>query len=454
MFALGVEFPTGRYHATPWGAAPNEGLVEWPPSHWRMIRAMISAWKSRRISGGGDVIRPLADSAPTYWVPPASLSHKRHYMQVNDSPTMVIDGFAAVGDGRLVAMWPNVSLNKRQLSVMRRILDGIPYLGRAESRVRIRICEPRTPNCVPMPDVRADGEIIDTLLVRKGSALDGWGIKSVSATTATLQAERMALPPAAVPAQYVRLGGSAPYTAPAARSTARRACVVRFGLGGSPPHISMAAAIGRLAKSRILTTFGKRTGAKSETLSGHRQDGSPLGGPHLHAHYLPTAEGGTRIDHITVVAPGGLSPDELSAVRGTRALSFRRTRLHMVFQGYGAPDNFRHLGMFGVSRTWNSSTPYIPPLHMKRRSGRRRGIRRQVERELRSRYGLRSVAVVAYDAENTPAAAFHVNAGHGRVGDGGPTWLRLEFDQSVAGPLTLGYGSHVGLGMFMPGENA
>ena len=34
-----LTFPGGRYHATPWGRHVNEGVPEWPPSPWRLLRA-------------------------------------------------------------------------------------------------------------------------------------------------------------------------------------------------------------------------------------------------------------------------------------------------------------------------------------------------------------------------------------------------------------------------------
>ena len=51
MTVLELSFPAGRYHATPWGRHVNEGAVEWPPSPWRIVRALIATWylKAREI---------------------------------------------------------------------------------------------------------------------------------------------------------------------------------------------------------------------------------------------------------------------------------------------------------------------------------------------------------------------------------------------------------------------
>jgi len=42
MPLIELRFPAGRYHATPWGSHVNEGAVEWPPSPWRLLRALIA----------------------------------------------------------------------------------------------------------------------------------------------------------------------------------------------------------------------------------------------------------------------------------------------------------------------------------------------------------------------------------------------------------------------------
>ena len=44
MLAIRFLFPAGRYHATPWGRHVNEADVEWPPSPWRLLRALIATW--------------------------------------------------------------------------------------------------------------------------------------------------------------------------------------------------------------------------------------------------------------------------------------------------------------------------------------------------------------------------------------------------------------------------
>ncbi|MCL6446023.1 MAG: type I-U CRISPR-associated protein Cas5/Cas6, partial [Alicyclobacillus sp.] len=44
MIGLEFRFTAGTYHATPWQRHVNEADVEWPPSPWRVLRALIATW--------------------------------------------------------------------------------------------------------------------------------------------------------------------------------------------------------------------------------------------------------------------------------------------------------------------------------------------------------------------------------------------------------------------------
>ena len=45
MTTIQLTFPWGRFYATPWGInASRLREPEWPPSPWRLLRALVSAW--------------------------------------------------------------------------------------------------------------------------------------------------------------------------------------------------------------------------------------------------------------------------------------------------------------------------------------------------------------------------------------------------------------------------
>lgn len=143
MIRAAFRFPTGRYHATPWGRHVNEGAVEWPPSPWRLLRSLVATGFAKRrwweaVPAEAEVLlEALASRAPTYHLPAASAGHSRHYMPTTKSTTLVLDTFAWVGrDPRavLVVEWP-VQLEAPALALLDDLLGSLCYLGRAESLV-------------------------------------------------------------------------------------------------------------------------------------------------------------------------------------------------------------------------------------------------------------------------------------------------------------------------------
>jgi CRISPR-associated protein Csb2 len=146
---LRLRFPGGRYHATPWGHHVNEGLVEWPPSPWRLLRALVSrgfasqGWLEIPPDARRMVIK-LADVLPEYHLPTASAGHSRHFMPIGrlkagrEETTLVFDTWANVGDGVLLVRWP-CELDGEETGLLRRLARAITYLGRSESWVEAEL---------------------------------------------------------------------------------------------------------------------------------------------------------------------------------------------------------------------------------------------------------------------------------------------------------------------------
>src|SRR5690606_35661989 len=104
MTAVALRFLAGRFHATPWGRHVNEGVPEWPPSPWRLMRGLASSW-FRTCSDipedkVADLFGILATNPPAFFLPPASMGHTRHYMPwFKKGPgdrTLVFDTFVVV----------------------------------------------------------------------------------------------------------------------------------------------------------------------------------------------------------------------------------------------------------------------------------------------------------------------------------------------------------------------
>src|ERR1041385_8233435 len=85
MTAIKIVFPWGRYYAHPWGLNPVRlREAEWPPSPWRLLRALVSCWY--RTNPGMAVsqeavvlIERLASALPEIGIGNVSFAHAVHY---------------------------------------------------------------------------------------------------------------------------------------------------------------------------------------------------------------------------------------------------------------------------------------------------------------------------------------------------------------------------------------
>jgi CRISPR-associated protein Csb2 len=146
---LRFRFPGGRYHATPWGHHVNEGLIEWPPSPWRLLRALVASGFSSQ--GWGEIpplaqslVEKLSETLPLYNLPEVSVGHSRHFMPIGvidkgrEKTTLVFDTWAHVGDGELFVHWP-CELSTDELRLLGQLAAGLGYLGRSESWVECEV---------------------------------------------------------------------------------------------------------------------------------------------------------------------------------------------------------------------------------------------------------------------------------------------------------------------------
>lgn len=201
MPTLLLRFPGRRYHATPWGNHVNEGLIEWPPSPWRVLRALLSVgytacgwaatfnepWKSSPPEPARSLLLKLAAVAPRYSLPSATGAHSRHYMPTaefkdgRERTTMVFDTWAQIDGGELAITW-DVDLDAEQGATLQELVAGLNYLGRSESWVQARVATPAESaavqhNCQPCGEVAAPGPGWDQVVllgVTDASAYATW----------------------------------------------------------------------------------------------------------------------------------------------------------------------------------------------------------------------------------------------------------------------------------------
>lgn len=215
--------------------------------------------------------------------------------------------------------------------------------------------------------------------------------------------------------------------------------------------------IAELIHRALVSKVGRGRRVHCPELTGQVGFGQPLAGRHEHAHVMPVdLNGDDLIDHVLLYAPMGLGPlarDAVGSLNVLHAADGRPlwnltqkdpTRLNRVLQCNGA-------GCQGSSE-WISMTPFVPPRYLKKTG--RNSLVGQVLAELKSR-NLPEAQVTWLPELSRVCRGFWLRR---RRGAAQPPQnvgfvLRLTFPRPVVGPLTLGYASHYGLGLFQATES-
>lgn len=492
MLALRFTFPTGRYHANPWGRHVNEGDVAWPPEPWRLLRALIATWHHKLANQEQAdeqlfvaLLEQLAASPPHYTLPPANHSHTRHYLpqwKARDT-SLVFDAFAAVDrQSPLYCIWPDVELSEEQLGLLDTLLENLGYLGRAESWVEARrVDDPPEPNCVPGDEAvdKTTGEVFGEVVElqaplspaayseRRQHFLSGkkppkklvvtlpeqW-LNALCVESVDLQKAGWNLPPAARKISYVRpMNALRPVRRPR-QTILPTVKAARFLVVGKPlPRVEESLRIGELVRRAVMSRFGRDKNGNYRAppqFSGH---GLPTDNRHEHAFYLPwDADGDGRIDRVLIHVPAGFGAEARHAIEGLcRIWQPGGHEWRLILESIGDDHPAEPLSL--KSLTWKSLTPYLHPWHAKKGFG----VEEQLRRECRER-GLpelidlerhESIEVGRRQRRSIYFQRFRAKRGLQQPDRLGGFWW-LTFAEPVEGPLALGFGCHFGLGLFKP----
>lgn len=145
---LAARFPFGRYAATPWFRSRREHVanVEWPPSPWRISRALLATahriGNDHLVNDAVALVRQFAIAEPRYLLPPTSEVVYAQWMpqlEFDDSPLASLRSenghtlLAVPPEREMYVRWPGLSLTESQRSLLSRLLDATPYLGQSVS---------------------------------------------------------------------------------------------------------------------------------------------------------------------------------------------------------------------------------------------------------------------------------------------------------------------------------
>lgn len=206
MVTIEIRFSAGRYHATPWGSHVNEGAVEWPPSPWRLLRALLAVgfakhgW-TKPPPAVATLVERLAGCLPSYRLPKSELAHTRHYMPIIEASaekrTKVFDAFVRVPPNDRLLVHFDVQLSSEQQAALAELVGSLAYLGRAESWCEARLlsnheqrdeawCRP----CETGAGPAGGGDSVSTLAPISQAAYAAWRESAVETALAD-EAERL-----------------------------------------------------------------------------------------------------------------------------------------------------------------------------------------------------------------------------------------------------------------------
>jgi CRISPR-associated protein Csb2 len=419
-----MRFPAGRFHATPWGRHVNEGAVEWPPSPWRLLRALVATWHLKNKAGSVDdvafrmLLTKLASTLPTYQLPRASSGHTRHYMPINEGKnekrTKVFDTFLHPA-GPLKIAW-EIDLDENERALLAALVKNLGYFGRAESLVEATLLPDGNsiePNAQPLEAsavVVKDQELVRLLAPMSADVYAKWcdertAASGTTATSMTKGAKKRTSKKSSVgtlPADVFdalladtgdlqRAGWNlAPgsqllsYTRPqhifdvepirrASPAAKTSPSVARYAIASAVlPRITQAISVAERVHQSLV-----KLSNNAPVFTGRDADGSLAIG-HRHAHIFCESSGEHRdaITHVTVYAPMGFVARARAALKRLHSVwGHGGHDLQLVLFGIGDRRDFAHTESgclhFSASTTWQSLTPFVPTRHPKNhRDGR------------------------------------------------------------------------------------
>lgn len=485
MSVITLRFLAGAYHANPWGRHVNEGVVEWPPSPFRLARALADASFRRFPEWGPErsarAIELLA-GAPSFALPTANESHVRLYMSSNlkeaSKRQKILDAFAVVDRNSpvLVRLDPNAPVDAERLADLAQLLESLNYLGRSESWVEAGIQEADADvswNCTPTlsewESASSETEVERVACLRPPSSYLQQGLlptvgkgkkaraktwfESLCMSSGDIQAEGWSHHPALLWKDYARPRGAleAPKVPPVLAAGPKFA-FARYSMTSNVlPRIETTLVLAERVRRHLMGINRRLEGGDplkvSPLFSGKDGDGRPAKG-HNHAFVIPRDDDGDgRLDHLEIWSKRPFASVELATLDAFRS----------IWQDGGRPDieflltDLLETGPRFSATRWESVTPLVTGRHYRKGRGEFvEWLGNEIIREL-SLQGLPAPVAMEWTTSDTTVppvrwAGFtrsrkgqSASPGHGAI---------LTFSQPVEGPFVLGALAHYGLGRF------
>jgi CRISPR-associated protein Csb2 len=474
MIHIQVEFHTNQYQACAWGNHHSEGVIDWPPAPWRILRSLVAGSYHVKLSDRYQptlktLLHKLATVLPSYTLPPTTyIQHRSPRPQVDLKTANVGPGKVLYAAGLLMSSEPNgldnqnvlyihwpVTLSESEELVLSLCLSGLTYLGRKESVATLSIVDQApTPNTEP----DTQGNRIVTIADPELDAEALWKVLHLSAHE-NYGVNRSAVFPGLRQATY-RIDRPQPRSQPHAWTKQQ---MVTLAVSASP-KVPLLLAL--KLTHRLHQALVSRCPAPVFT-------GQELGEPsqnHDHTIFqcIPDRTG-RYIEQIQLYSHMGYSAEALAAIA---SCSF----LPGIARGYDVSLSIADLGRREEGFTeWRSTTPFFLTRFPAVRRGKPRMLSEQYQKDGPEHQVLQYLQYLpwlnltgnpSYQDDATGLALYldgckavvatcepfpkfwewesECRQGKkvGRVG----YEVKLKFTMPVVGPIVLGYAAHYGLG--------
>lgn len=465
MLEISVEFHSGRFHATPWGRHPREGEAEWPPSPWRLMRALVSAYyrdsSDTPVSEVLVLLRHLSHD-PEYRLPFAAASHTRQYHPQANSKQLMFDAFVDVREP-LFIRWPNVTLSEKETELLSRLLSLVGYFGRAESWAELKVSE--TCSNEPSNCYSSDAQGGDPVRVLSAANDVTW--EQLCCRTGELQKAGWSAPPGSRWVTYYRACNcfsGRPYRQGSSSNSNILAARYVYSTGLRPRRaLTLYAA--ETIRTHLLSFQKDMSNVAWHNLSGKVADDQKpqdqwkksTGQRHLYVLPLRSANPKHLLGDVLLFRREGLSLEEQNFLAMLPARQEYLKAIHpLTFVEFLGEAELGRAKNYRASRRWRSVTPYLHTRHFKN-GPRTPQVVEQIRKELEY-FGLTGLAETANidilegkkELDGIPLQEYKTQRRQRPRPNSGIYLVELEFTEAIRGPIALGYGSHFGLGQFEP----
>lgn len=455
MITIKIKFESNRYSATPWENNVNENIPEWPPSIYRLYRAMIDSWIRRTDYSEEQVARVfsiLTETTPCYKIPEYTSSYTVSFMNTKTSTNIALSESSLIYNPFIYVNGPlyivyNIDIDEESRAILNKILNGINFLGRSESWVSMSLTDEEV-KCNFMPSENG------SFYVPVSTKVDiNWLKDMEQLTSSTVKSN---LPRTMAIVRYDFTGPIDSGKRIRNHEESHLKSVIYELNSVYLPSIYDTLIISDKIHKLLISKGIKLYGHNFEKFSGRKNDGTVLKG-HRHIYILPLdLDKDGKIDHVLLKGNENLNADEIRVIESIHALYMEKRKIQLTPVGYYSDNNY--LRNFPQTRYWISATPVVFSRHYKKNKGTfYQWMYNELVKELKfhgmlsGNIELEKVEVIEYVKRNS-RKYYWLNYRRSRKDEpeNGAYGFKLIFKNEISGPFAIGTNAHYGLGLFMP----